>query len=72
VSQPTAPPRAPVVVVVAAAAVVVAVVSIIIIILIIIMFNRELLMQKWGERIFSNRLLGMRVYIRIATIMVLE
>jgi len=29
-------------------------------------------MQKWGERIYSNRLLGMRVYIRIIMIMVLD
>jgi hypothetical protein len=29
-------------------------------------------MQKWGERIFSNLQLGMRVYIRIVMIMVLE
>jgi len=28
-------------------------------------------MQKWGERIYSNRQLGMRVYIRIVMIMVL-
>ena len=27
---------------------------------------------KWGERIFSNRQLEMRVYIRIVMIMVLE
>jgi hypothetical protein len=37
-----------------------------------ILFHYVILMQKWGERILSNRLLGMRVYIRIATIMVLE
>ena len=30
------------------------------------------LMQNWGERISSNQHLGMRVYIRIETIMVLE
>jgi hypothetical protein len=29
-------------------------------------------MQKWGERIFSSRLSGKRVYIRIVMIMVLE
>jgi hypothetical protein len=29
-------------------------------------------MQKWGERIISNRQLGMRVYIRIAMIIMLE
>jgi len=29
-------------------------------------------MQKRGERIFSNQLLGMRVYIRIVILMVLE
>jgi len=29
-------------------------------------------MQKWGERIFSNRQLVMRVYIRIVMITVLE
>jgi len=28
-------------------------------------------MQKWGERIFSNRQLGIRSYIRIVMIMVL-
>jgi hypothetical protein len=28
--------------------------------------------ENWGERIFSNRQLGMRVYIRIVKIMVLE
>jgi len=27
---------------------------------------------KWGERIFSNRLFGMRVYIRIKMVMVFE
>jgi len=32
----------------------------------------EDLMQKWGERIFSNLQLGMRVYIRIVMVMVLE
>ena len=26
-------------------------------------------MQKWGERIFSNRQLGMRAYIRVIMIM---
>ena len=31
-----------------------------------------MLMQKWGERIFSNRQLGTRVYIRIVMIMELE
>ena len=30
------------------------------------------LMQQWGERIFSNRLYGMKVYIRIAMIVGLE
>ena len=35
--------------------------------------NTKILMQKGGkERIFSNRQLGMRVYIRIVMIMVLE
>jgi len=29
-------------------------------------------MQNWGERIFSNRQLRMRVYIKIVMIMVLE
>jgi len=29
-------------------------------------------MQNWGVRIFSNRQLGMRVYIKIVMIMVLE
>jgi hypothetical protein len=29
-------------------------------------------MQKWGERIFSNRQLRMRVYIRIVMMIVLE
>ena len=29
-------------------------------------------MQNWGERVFSNRQLGMRVYIKIVKIMVLE
>ena len=29
-------------------------------------------MQKWGERVFSNGQLGMRVYISIVLIMVLE
>jgi len=29
-------------------------------------------MQKWGERIFSNQQLGMRVYIMIVMIVVLE
>ena len=29
-------------------------------------------MQRWGERIFSNRQLGMTVSIRIVMIMVLE
>ena len=32
----------------------------------------EILMQKWGEREFSNRQLGMRVYIRIVMIKELE
>jgi hypothetical protein len=27
---------------------------------------------KWGERVFSNQQLGMRVYIRVVMIMVLE
>jgi len=31
-----------------------------------------ILVQKWGERIFSNQKLGMRVYIGIILIMVLE
>jgi hypothetical protein len=30
------------------------------------------LMQKWRERIFSNRQLGMRVYIRIVMMIVIE
>jgi len=34
--------------------------------------EQEILMQKWRERIFSNRQLGMRIYIRILVIMVLE
>ena len=29
-------------------------------------------MQKWGDRIFSNRQLVIRVYIRAVMIMVLE
>jgi len=29
-------------------------------------------MKDWGEKIFSNRQLGMRVYSRILLIMVLE
>ena len=29
-------------------------------------------MQKWGERIFLNQQLGMKVYIRIVMIMELE
>jgi len=29
-------------------------------------------MQKWGEEIFSNRQMGMRVYNRIVIIMVNE
>jgi len=37
-----------------------------------IQIHLEILMQKWGERIFSNRQLGMRVYIRIVVIMVSE
>jgi transposase len=32
----------------------------------------EISIQKWGERIFSNRKLGKRVYITIVMIMVLE
>ena len=35
-------------------------------------FYWEILVQKWRERIFSNRQLGMRVHIRIVMIMVLE
>jgi exonuclease III len=35
-------------------------------------FCSEILMQKWGERILSNRQLGIRVYIKIVMIMVLE
>jgi hypothetical protein len=35
-------------------------------------FFLEILTQKWGERIFSNRQLGMIVYMGIVTIMVLE
>ena len=35
-------------------------------------FYLEILMTKWRERIFSNRQLVMRVYIRIVMIMVLE
>jgi len=31
----------------------------------------KILMQNWGERILSDRQLGMTVYIRIAMIMVL-
>jgi len=33
---------------------------------------QEILMQKWGERIFSYQQLGMRVYIMIVMIMVVE
>ena len=33
---------------------------------------KGILMQKWGERIFSNRQTGMRVYIRRVMIMELE
>jgi len=29
-------------------------------------------MQKWGERIFSNQQLGIRDYIRLVMILVLE
>jgi len=29
-------------------------------------------MQNWGERIFSNRQLGMRVYIGIVKVIVIE
>jgi len=29
-------------------------------------------MQNWGERIFSNRQLGMRVYMKIVMIVALE
>jgi hypothetical protein len=32
----------------------------------------KILMKKWGERIFSNQQLGMRVYIRIVKTIVLE
>ena len=32
----------------------------------------EILMHKWGKKILSSRQLGMRVYIRIVMIMVLE
>jgi len=35
-------------------------------------FYSEILMQKWGERIFSNQQLGMRVFIRVVMIMVLK
>ena len=35
-------------------------------------FYYEILMQKLGERIFSNQQFEMRVYIRIVMIMVLE
>ena len=35
-------------------------------------FSEEVLMQNWGERIFSNRQMGMRVCIRIVMIMVFE
>jgi hypothetical protein len=28
--------------------------------------------EKWGEMIFSNRQLGMRIYVRIVMIMALE
>jgi hypothetical protein len=37
-----------------------------------IFISTEILMQRWGERIFSNRQLGTRVYIRIIMTMVLE
>jgi len=32
----------------------------------------QIIMQKWGERIFSNRQFLMSVYVRIVIIMVLE
>jgi len=35
-------------------------------------FCWEILMQKWRERIFSNRQLSMRVYNMIAMVMLLE
>jgi len=35
-------------------------------------FRYAILMQKWGERIFLNQQMVMRVYIRIVMIMVLE
>ena len=33
---------------------------------------QKILIQKWGERIFSYRQLRMRVYIRLAMIMVFK
>jgi len=33
-------------------------------------FYDEILMQKWGEKIFSNQQLGMRFYVSILMIMV--
>jgi len=33
-------------------------------------FYYEILMQKWGEKIFSNQQLGMRFYVSILMIMV--
>jgi hypothetical protein len=35
-------------------------------------FYKEILMQKWEDRIFSNWQMGMRAYIRIVMIIVLE
>jgi len=35
-------------------------------------FYKDILTQKWRERIFYNRKLGMRVYIRRVMIVVLE
>jgi hypothetical protein len=34
--------------------------------------EKDILTQKWGERIFSNQKLERRVYLRIVMIMVLE
>jgi len=38
----------------------------------ILKFCYEILMQNWGERIFSNQLLGMRFYTRVVVVMALE
>jgi len=38
----------------------------------ILKLYQEILIQKWGKRIFSNQQFGMRVYIWIVMIMELE